>query len=91
VSKFEFLKAARPVRSRVSKKPRTQNAEMSMHRQAGPGRPPGKRTDPGFVQVTAYIRRDTHGATKMRLLQEGQGRDFSELVEGLLADWLKRG
>lgn len=53
------------------------------------GRPPGKRTDPDFAQVTAYIRKTTHRGVKLRLLQEGQGREFSELVEELLAGWLK--
>lgn len=53
------------------------------------GRPPGKRSNPEFDQITAYIRRNTHRAVKIALLQEGQGREFSELVEELLAKWLK--
>jgi hypothetical protein len=55
----------------------------------GRGRPPGKRSDPDFEQVTAYIRRHTHQGVKIALLQEGKGQEFSELVEGLLAKWLK--
>ena len=55
----------------------------------GRGRPRGKRSDPGFEQVTAYIRKDTHRGAKIALLQEGKGREFSELVEDLLAEWLK--
>jgi len=39
--------------------------------------------------VTAYIRKDTHTAAKVRMLQEDAGRDFSELIEELLAAWLK--
>jgi hypothetical protein len=54
------------------------------------GRPAGKRTDPAFVQVTAYIRKDTHRDVKIELLREGKGREFSELIEQLLSDWLKR-
>lgn len=53
------------------------------------GRPPGKRSDPEFDQVTAYIRRRTHQDVKIALLQEGSGREFSELVEELLANWLR--
>jgi len=49
----------------------------------------GKSADPAYVKLTTYIRKDTHQATKIRLLQEGQGREFSELVEELLAVWLK--
>lgn len=52
------------------------------------GRPRGKRSDPNYEQVTAYIRRDTHTATKIALLQENQGREFSELVEDLLVEYL---
>lgn len=52
------------------------------------GRPRGKRSDPDYEQVTAYIRRDTHTAIKIALLQENQGREFSELVENLLAEYL---
>lgn len=52
------------------------------------GRPRGKRSNPDYEQVTAYIRRDTHRAVKMALLQEGESREFSELVEELLAEWL---
>lgn len=48
-----------------------------------------KSKDPDFEQITAYIRKDTHQETKIALLQEGKGQQFSELVETLLAKWLK--
>lgn len=51
------------------------------------GRPRGKRSSDDFVQVTAYIEKETHRAVKMALLREGEGREFSELVEELLAGW----
>lgn len=54
-----------------------------------PGRPPGKRSDPGFVQVTAYIPDDLHHNVKLALLQERKGREFSELVGELLTSWLQ--
>jgi hypothetical protein len=53
------------------------------------GRPAGKRSDPDYEQVTAYIKKETHKDVKIGLLQEGQGREFSELVEDLLSGWLK--
>lgn len=53
------------------------------------GRPKGKRSDPEYEQVTAYIRKATHTSVKIALLQENQGREFSELVEELLSQWLK--
>jgi hypothetical protein len=54
------------------------------------GRRNGKRRDPAFEQVTAYIRKDTHHAVKLALLTEGTNRQFSDLVEVLLAEWLTK-
>jgi hypothetical protein len=53
------------------------------------GRPLGKRSDGDHVQVTAYIRRETHKAVKITLLRADSGQEFSELVEELLSKWLK--
>jgi hypothetical protein len=53
------------------------------------GRPSGKRSDSEFVQTTAYIHKDTHRNVKIALLKLGADQDFSELVDGLLAEWLK--
>ena len=53
------------------------------------GRPSGKRSDTDFVQVTAYIHKATHRNVKIALLKSGDEKDFSELVDGLLAGWLK--
>jgi hypothetical protein len=52
------------------------------------GRPRGKRSNEEFVQVTAYIEKQTHRDVKIALLTEGEGREFSELVENLLAEWI---
>jgi hypothetical protein len=54
------------------------------------GRPAGgKRNDPDFEQVTAYVRKDTHRAVKIALLQTPQKMEFSELVDDLLSKWLQ--
>jgi hypothetical protein len=53
------------------------------------GRPSGKRSDAEFVQTTAYIHKNTHINVKIALLKSGNGQDFSELVDTLLAEWLK--
>jgi hypothetical protein len=53
------------------------------------GRPPGKRSDPSFEQVTAYIPKALYRDVRIRLLQEGQGQEFSELVADVLAAWLE--
>jgi hypothetical protein len=48
----------------------------------------GKRSTEGYTQVSAYIRTQTHKDVKRALLDEDSERDFSELVDELLADWL---
>jgi len=50
------------------------------------GRPPGKRSDPSYRGVTAWIRRDTYSEVRKRLFDEDE--EFSVLVERLLQDWL---
>ncbi len=45
-----------------------------------------KRDDPDYKQALAYVRRDTHRRVMMRLA--GEEREFSDLVETLLAEWL---
>ena len=69
---------------------RRSNAEEVLTEWAAPrrGRPRGKRSHPEFEQITAYIRKDTHHAVKILLLKNG-AKEFSELVEKLLSDWLK--
>jgi hypothetical protein len=70
-------------------KKRTPKAPPAVVETKRRGRPSGKRSDPDFEQVTAYIRRDTHKDVKIALLRDDQGREFSELVEELLVGWLK--
>ena len=53
------------------------------------GRPKGKRSNPDYTQVTAYIRQDTYKDIRVLLLQKGDGQEFSELVEELLSEHLK--
>ena len=51
-------------------------------------KPKGKRNNPAFTQVTAYIPRALHEEVKITLIREGT-RDFSTLVENLLAEWVQ--
>lgn len=50
-------------------------------------RPLGKRSDPDYTQITAYIRKSTHEDV-MRAIYKRQ--ELSELIEDLLAGWLKK-
>ena len=77
------------------KEPEEQEAEVNQPQlveEAEPpkrGRPKGKRSHPDYEQVTAYIKKDTYQEIKITLLREGQKREFSELIQELLDDWLK--
>ncbi len=48
----------------------------------------GKRVDPDYRQVSAYVRKDTHQKVRMALIEDGG--EFSELVEELLQGWLDK-
>jgi hypothetical protein len=88
--KFNFLRPKSDAPEQADS-PRTRNSESVSTRISDrrPGRPNGKRSDENYTQVTAYLLKNTHQAVKIRLLQEGKGREFSELVQELLDDWLK--
>jgi hypothetical protein len=49
----------------------------------------GKYKDPNYTKVTSYLRGETYRGAKMVLLGEGNKKDFSELLEELVAEWLK--
>lgn len=69
---------------------RQENSEPEATAEANPkrGRPGGrgKRLNPDYSQVTAYIPTKLHDETKINLIRQGR-REFSELVAELLAAW----
>lgn len=93
MSKFQSLLDVANNREPATRKKKTSSkqiqAEAPQALAPRRGRPTGKRSDPDYEQVTAYIRKNTHKDIKIALLQDGQGREFSELVEDLLSGWLK--
>jgi hypothetical protein len=50
----------------------------------------GKSSSADYTQVLTYIKRNTHRQVKKSLFDDPQNRDLSELVEELLAEWLKK-
>ena len=50
------------------------------------GRPPGKKSNPDFIQATVYLKKETHQTARKMLFDEH--RQFSDLVEELLAKWI---
>lgn len=56
----------------------------------GRGRPRGKRSDTSYKPTTLLLRKDTKSKAMRQLEDDGSDLDLSDLVEELLADWLKR-
>ncbi|MDV3002877.1 MAG: hypothetical protein N5P05_004532 (plasmid) [Chroococcopsis gigantea SAG 12.99] len=89
MSKFKtILEGAGGKKSDLDESPAVPEVEILVNKDVKRlGRPKGKRSNPDYTQVTAYIGRDTHKRVKMALL-ENEGGDFSELVDQLLLEWL---
>lgn len=51
------------------------------------GRPPGKRSNPDYQSVTTFLHKQTYQDVQRALY--GTGRDFGDVVDELLAGWLK--
>ncbi len=54
----------------------------------------GKKSDPRYTQVTAYVRKDLYRTVTNALYDDARGRDtkrqeFSELVDELLERWCR--
>lgn len=55
------------------------------------GRPPGgKRNNPDYEQVAAYIPKELYRQVQIRLLQMEPKGQFSDLVEFLLNKWIQQ-
>ena len=59
------------------------------HTVSARGRPRnGKRSNPDYKQISALIRKDTHRSVVRILLDDGESRDVSDLLQELLQSWL---
>ncbi len=85
MSKFDGLLAARGGKQAQAQKA-ARAPEVEPAPQAARARS-GKRSDPNFRQITAYVRRDVHDDVMRTIYRR---MELSELVDGLLADWLKK-
>ncbi len=55
------------------------------------GRPPGgKRNNPDYEQVAAYVPKELYRQVQIRLLQMEPKGQFSDLVEFLLNKWIQQ-
>lgn len=72
--------SARPVESKPAAPASEKTINMQPHR--------GKKGHPDYNQVTVYLKKETQNKAKIALLQAHDERDFSELMEDLLTNWL---
>ena len=85
---FENLGKLPPTEEAPKRRPRKSSSPAPAAAPRKVGRPPGKKSDPDYAQVTVYLRRANHLAAKKRLLDNG--KEFSELVDELVTAWLQK-
>jgi hypothetical protein len=69
--------------------PRPSESEtVAETREMHPAGRSGKRSDPNFVQISAYIPKETHRAVKRALLDREDEKNLSELLSELLEGWI---
>lgn len=86
MSKFSGLKTMRERRGQAAgETPEQEAAPSELPRRVG--RPPGKRSNPDYRQVTVLLPSQTYREVRKRLLDED--KEVSELVHELLEEWLK--
>ena len=95
----KYLKAMQQASVHVRKQPSNLDASAILKKEQTPspeqkrkfGRPPGKRSNPDWEQLTIYIRKDTKRAALHRLMDDTKHgpRDLSEVIEQLVAKWAK--
>lgn len=93
-SKFSSLRAMRERREReVDVAPTPEPAQVETtpvqdEPRRRVGRPPGKRSNPDYQQVTVLLHGQTYLEVRKRLLDER--KEVSTLLNELLDEWLKR-
>lgn len=89
MSKFEGIFSAKPLEAKktASKQPEKPKMRDKTEIKTKKDKRVGKRSHPDYAQVTAYVRKDTHDEVMRSIYKR---REFSELVEELLIEWLKK-
>ena len=57
---------------------------------SGKGRAPGKRSNPAWKQHTVMLEKEIHLAAADILRRQDSGQDISDLLNQLLADWVRQ-
>ena len=87
--KKEVIKLIEPKLEPTKPTPKKETKTLSQSEERrGPGRPPGKRTNPNYQSVTTFLHKQTYLDVQRALV--GTQQDFGDIVDILLKDWLKR-
>jgi len=93
---FDAAATAKPAPVERQENPSPERGEKSQTtrvkepvRQAGPGRPPGKSSNPEWEQTTVQLKRATKQAARAILLTRDR-QDLSEVLQQLLEQWVER-
>ena len=78
---FQNSPADEPATGRIEKAPASVRAL---------GRPPGKRSNPDYAPFQVLLKKQTHKLTRRILADLDNGQDVSELVQGLLEQWVAK-
>ncbi|PNY79312.1 hypothetical protein [Deinococcus koreensis] len=87
-SKFSGLKAMRDRRAQEEDDQASALTPILEEPRRKVGRPPGKRSNPEYQQVTVLLHGQTYLEARKRLLDER--KEVSDLINELLTEWLKR-
>ncbi len=78
-----------PSQEAVAETPQTVVAPQPRVQTANNGKGVGRRSDPAYMQASAYVPRQLRRQVERALLNDPGERDYSELIEELLQRWLK--
>ena len=84
MSKFTGLKLLKEDSGPRADQPESVNQPQPSLRSS---RPIGKRQNPEYQQISAYVRRTLYDEIRKQLI--GTNEDFSDLLEKWMADWLQ--
>lgn len=86
MSKFDgILSVKSSGNAKIESKPASGASVKSTKKEAS--KRVGKRSNPDYTQITAYIKINTHEDVMRKIYKR---QEFSELIEELLTEWLKK-
>ncbi len=81
-------RASEPSQDTVVETPETEVSAQAGVKPANTGRGVGRRSDPDYMQASAYVPRLLRRQVERILLNDPAERDYSQLIEELLQKWL---